>query len=108
MYKIEIVRYRLHLDSEYCGRGSILGNPFPIDLHNSRDKVCDKYHTYFYNRIHNNDIVFINELLRLHKLGVYKGELKLGCFCVPARCHLETIRDYLIEQHELLECMIDR
>lgn len=108
MYKIIITRYRAQPDSEYCGRGSILGNPYPIDATHDRDRVCDMYHTYFYDRIHNNDNEFTNELLRLHRLGVYRSVLKLGCFCTPMRCHVETIRDYLIEQHDLLECMMDR
>lgn len=105
MYKIIITRHRAQPDSEYCGRGSVLGNPFPIDATHSRDRVCDMYHDYFYNRVHDNDVEFTNELLRLHKLGVRNGELKLGCFCVPLRCHVETIKNYLIEQYNLLECI---
>lgn len=104
MFKITVVRFRDHADSDYIGRGSLLGNPFPITPDNNRNKVCDLYEDYFYNRLRtegsNSD--FINELRRLYKKGQEKGYLKLGCFCAPQRCHGLTIKNFFDKNQNLL------
>jgi len=69
-----------------CGRGSIYGNPYRIGIDGTRDEVCDKYKEYFYKKILNP--TFRNKVLLLKSK-------KLGCWCKPLRCHLETIKEYL-------------
>lgn len=102
MYIIHIVKTKEHTDSVYCGRGSVLGNPFPITQHASRNYVCDEYQIYFDEQIQINKI-FMMELVRIHTLGKRYGEVKLGCFCAPERCHTETIKKFLENNQELLD-----
>lgn len=93
MFEITIVKYKSNPDSEYIGRGSVLGNPYPITHQHSRDCVCDKYEEYFYKQLNNK--IFNNELKRIYRKGVENGYIKLGCFCSPLRCHGETIKNFL-------------
>lgn len=93
-----IVNLRHHKADVNCSRGiSIFGNPFIIGRDGTRDEVCDKFVSYFHNKLR--DIYFRNEVLKL------KGR-KLGCWCKchppcynpkckSLRCHLETIVEYL-------------
>ena len=101
MYKIEIVRFRDEPDSQYIGRGSLLGNPVCIDDFNNRDKACDKFDALFSKKIQNSDVSFMYELNRLNKIGMQQGYLKLGCFCYPLRCHGETIKKFLENNTDL-------
>lgn len=70
----------------YGGRGSLLGNPYEIGKDGTRDQVCDRY------------IIWFEFLL---KSAVFRRELenlrgkRLGCFCKPQRCHLDTVAAYL-------------
>ena len=62
----------------YIGRGSIWGNPFPVDKH-GRDECIAMYEVYIRERL-SKEPRLIQELLNL------KGKT-LGCFCKPKRCH---------------------
>ena len=101
MYKIEIVRFNIYPDSEPIFRGSIFGNPFPIDDFTTRNKACNKFQFHFDDRIKKRDVTYLNELERLNKIGMEQGYLKLGCFCAPFRCHGETIKKFL-EDNQLI------
>jgi len=70
----------------YCGRGSPFGNPYIIGRDGTRNEVCDKFIPYFNKRL--KDPYFRAQVMEL------KGK-RLACFCVPLRCHLETIVDYI-------------
>lgn len=116
MFEVTIVKYKSNPDSEYVGRGSILGNPYKITPTQTRDMVCDLYEKYFYNRLLTDDgnygshyhcSEFINELRRLYKKGKEQGYLKLGCFCAPQRCHAETIANYLRQNQDFIEILSD-
>ena len=63
----------------YIGRGSIWGNPFPINEHQDRDTVVKKYETYIRSRA--------DLLAQLHTL---KGK-RLGCYCSPQACHGDVL-----------------
>lgn len=85
----------------YCGRGSIFGNPYTHIKYkktlaefvvNTRDESIDKYKEYFYNRI-NTDVEFKNAVINL------KGKT-CACFCFPARCHLNIIKEWLDNYNE--------
>jgi len=96
---ITVVNKVIEPDHIYCGRGSPLGNPYP--MHGSsdaeRDYVCDRYQKYFDTKI--KDISPENrefhhaiwEIISKAK----KGDVNLGCFCAPRRCHCETIKSYV-------------
>lgn len=84
------------VEGEYMGRGSILGNPFYMRNEKMRDEVCDKFYTYFADRVNNDFPPFMKELERLINIWLDKGELRLQCFCKPKRCHTDTIREYLV------------
>lgn len=85
----------------YCGRGSPLGNPFVLhDPSNSteRDKVCDQYAEYFKQKVAEHaDHTFTGELVRIEDMA-RAGDINLGCFCAPRRCHCETIKTYIEQQ----------
>jgi hypothetical protein len=93
-YEIVIVKINDYPTAQYIGRGSPLGNPYPIKPGMSRNTVCDMYEKYFYENIKAN-CIFYQELKRLHEVGKKEGILRLGCFCSPNRCHGETIKNYL-------------
>ena len=81
-------------DAQYIGRGSPLGNPFFMADESQRDKVCDQYQVWFEAKIAAKDPAVMQELERLHSLA-QQGDLILGCYCAPKRCHGETIKAYL-------------
>lgn len=93
-----IVNLRFHKADINCSRGvSVFGNPFIIGRDGTRDDVCDKFVSYFFNKLRDNK--FREEVLKL------KG-YKLGCWCrcyppcnnpncKSLRCHLETIVEYI-------------
>jgi hypothetical protein len=96
---INVVNVYHEKNHEYCGRGSPVGNPFVLKLEKDRDLVCDKYHDWFHKQLILNDklIDYVDMLFEKAKVG----DLNLGCFCAPKRCHCETIKTYL--EKRLLE-----
>lgn len=62
------------------------GNPFPLKIY-GRDKCIELYKDYFLKRVES-DPAFREAVLSL------KGK-RLGCFCVPFRCHGEVIKEWL-------------
>ena len=81
-----IVNVRKEECDVYCGRGSIFGSPFEIGRDGNRKEVIEKYRRWFNFLI--KDDRFTKELIKLK-------DKRIGCFCVPAPCHLEIIRDWL-------------
>ncbi len=79
----------------YCGRGSVLGNPFYMNGEDQRENVCDKYHEYFHQKVKEEDLSFLKSLRMIWDVGVATSHVNLGCFCAPRRCHCETIKAYL-------------
>lgn len=73
-------------------RSSPLGNPF---TEGTRDQQCDRYELWFQTKVVREDYKIVSELWRL--LQIYKeyGKLRLFCWCVPNRCHSETIKKEL-------------
>lgn len=82
----------------YCGRGSPVGNPFVLGQDGNRDKVCDDYQEYFDDLIRSGDypkfLSFLNNIVEAAK----NRDIRLGCFCVPRRCHCETVKRYVEKQ----------
>ena len=95
---VNVVKNAAHKDAFYIGRGTPLGNPFPmLGDESMRDEVCDKYEAYFQKKIAESDEAILNELSRCLKSGFENGYIKLGCFCAPLRCHGLTIKRFLDE-----------
>lgn len=90
---------------EYCGRPSVLGNPYshkPGTLAkfkvNSVDEAVESYDSYIRNEIENGNIEIINELKRLRDIKNSEANLILGCWCFPfTRCHCEVIESIISE-----------
>lgn len=80
----------------YIGRGSPLGNPFPIEGANTRDIVIEKYQDWLNQKIKDCDPTVCDELNRLVNIAHQTGHLKLKCFCAPQRCHGDIIKDVIL------------
>jgi hypothetical protein len=78
-------------------RTTSLGNPFYMKSEDQRDFVCDAFEKWskdcLLKGIETSN--YFNELLRVYKKH---GKLRLFCWCVPKRCHAETIRDMILEK----------
>ncbi len=85
----------------YCGRGSVLGNPFSHKegtrakfVMESRDEAVEAYRTYFKTQMETNS-EFLNEMRRIYRIA-RKSEVNLVCYCAPLRCHCDVIRGFLL------------
>ena len=76
-------------------RASILGNPFYMKNEFERNRVCEQYEAYFYEKMQHTDTDFYREVMRLHKILQQYGKLELYCWCAPKRCHAETIKTFI-------------
>lgn len=78
-------------DVVMCDRGTIWGNPYNIrdDTDAERDRVCGLYKARFEQKMLS-DVGFFRATMAL------KGR-RLGCHCVPKRCHVQIIVDFLEE-----------
>lgn len=96
--KITVVNKHHKQSGEYIGRGSPLGNPFPIDntIGQTRKVVIDRYSVWLKEQIAADNDRVCDELNRLVEL-TQKGELKLQCFCAPHPCHGDVIKQVLLE-----------
>jgi len=87
---------------EYIGRGSPLGNPYS-HLENTtalykvatREEAIEKYRIWLREQIKKPNFKVIEELDRLLYKAISEGNLKLRCFCAPAPCHGDVIKEYL-------------
>ena len=81
-YKVESTKGTI-----YIGRGSPLGNPFPITKELPRLEAIAKYKVYLIQRILSNNDIILNALRSL------KEDSRLLCFCTPAPCHGDVIKE---------------
>lgn len=88
--KTEVINVKNYKGNDfvYIGRGTPFGNANSLtEDSKSRDSACDAYEYDFRQKIK------YNPSFKLQVLSLY-GK-KLGCSCVPLRCHGETIKQYL-------------
>ena len=83
---MKVVNLRKEKYDIYIGRGSLFGNPFPINKENNRQKVIEDYREWFYNNL--KDPIFRAEVEKL------RGQT-LGCYCKPLACHGDIIVEFL-------------
>lgn len=91
---IKVVNKYREPNHVYCGRGSALGNPFPMNNEKDRDDVCDKYEEYFNKQIEVGNVAMLSQLKLIEDKAMV-GDVNLGCFCAPKRCHCDTIKAYI-------------
>ena len=79
----------------YCGRPSLLGNPFKIKNNSDeeRNRVCDLYEKHFSDLV-NNDELFKENIDNIVQVA-RSVDIALTCYCTPLRCHTETIKRYI-------------
>ena len=80
-------KYDVYIGRAGRGQDGYFGNPFTLSAGQSRGASLDKYRSYFYERL-KNDQEFRNSVNGL------KGKT-LGCFCKPHSCHGDIIAEYL-------------
>ena len=98
----------------YCGRGSILGNPW-TDIKDketkaqyvvkTREEAIDRYSHYF-DVMCNSNLKFeraVNDIYKAYKAG---EDVYLGCYCHPKACHCDVIVEKL--RRRLLKEKINR
>lgn len=79
----------------YCGRGSALGNPFPITESRSREDVINMYRVHFNKLLKDMDKGALAQLdLCRQKIDTY-GIVELECYCAPKPCHCDIIKEFL-------------
>ena len=85
----------------YCGRGSVLGNPFSHKegtkakyVVESRNEAIEAYRIYFKEQMETNP-EFLNEMRRIYRIA-RKQEVNLVCFCAPLPCHYNVIRGFIL------------
>jgi hypothetical protein len=106
IYIINKKYYKGH--SEYIGRPSFLGNIYSHkDKSIAKYKVASveqaisKYKEYIFQEMENKNQDIVDELNRLYSILENKGELYLGCWCVPFHdCHGEIIKDILLNHKD--------
>lgn len=96
--KILVVNKHHKAEGEYIGRGSPLGNPFPIDVATgqTRELVIANYGEWLQRQIDHNVPRVIDELNRLVDIAQRTGELRLQCFCSPKPCHGDVIKQTIL------------
>jgi hypothetical protein len=103
---IVVVNKRTHKPTStdaYIGRGSPLGNHFPMSATVSRERCIEMYRIEFNRMITqkiNNHLNYdkcrkqLYDIYNLHK----KGTVYLVCYCAPLACHGDVIKQF-IEQY---------
>lgn len=76
----------------YVGRGSPLGNPYPITDHQSRDCVCDKYDTYLIAAVEDRHKRIVDALNEIAHVVLNGRDVNLQCYCQGKRCHAQSIK----------------
>lgn len=76
-----------HIQAVYVGRGTPLGNPFPITQTDDRASVIKKYRAYAAFKLSYLDKEFVDGLLDL------AGTDNISCSCSPQACHGDVIAE---------------
>lgn len=93
-YEIHVVNKRdvMHSAGEYVGRPSVLGNPFTIGRHGTRDEVIVQYRAWLWDNL-KYGTPQQQEIDRLAEKFITDGGLTLVCWCAPLKCHASIIAD---------------
>jgi hypothetical protein len=80
----------------YIGRPSPLGNPFTAKQEGSKEIAISKYRLWLNTQWNTGNTRVINELKRIASMLKTTGEVNLICWCAPAQCHGEVVRDAIL------------
>lgn len=104
MIHINVVNKRKHKSTPhdfYCGRPSVLGNPFSHKegtlaefVVENREQAIEKHRKYFHEQIDKNKNMQMEIEKMIRHLHEFR-QINLVCFCAPASCHADTIKNYL-------------
>ena len=81
-------------------RHSPVGNPFRAKSEKHRDEACDAYEGYFHAMVSSNNDEIVKYLAMIQEALREHGKVRLFCWCVPKRCHGETIRQWLFDHRK--------
>lgn len=115
MINIRNKHYEKGLPNEvYIGRGSKLGNPYSHlcgknEYHcETRDEAIDKYRPYFYDVLLKDPAIqFWTSNIAVFQLENPDQDINLMCYCKPARCHGDVIKEYIEKLMEELKTKKD-
>lgn len=79
-----------HRDCIYIGRGSPLGNPFPISQFSNRVDVIELHKQWIVYQLRNDNMLVIDTLRTLKEYN------DLACYCSPCACHGDTIKEIML------------
>jgi hypothetical protein len=101
---ITVVNIRKEDSTHYVGRPTPCGNIFVMKNESERNQVCDDYQIWFDKQVNsdNRQSKFLSQLRAIY-VSAKKGDVKLGCYCAPKRCHADTIKAFIEEQLSLVE-----
>jgi len=96
-----VVNMRTHMFDVYIGReghgyDGYWGNPYSVSRDGGREAAVALYKEYLYERL-KTDAEFARRIREL------KGK-RLGCFCVPKKCHGEVIVEFLEQKMKVVVC----
>lgn len=72
----------------YCGRPSVLGNPFRLEKESDRESLLAQYREYLTAEIENGNTRIIEAIKNL------KHDSVLACWCYPKGCHCKVIIEF--------------
>jgi len=95
-----------HGDGIYIGRPSLLGNPFKIGTHGTREEVIQRYRIWLWEQIKRRGEVY-RELERLAAIAK-QGDLILVCWCKErdrdVSCHGDILKASVMWMIQWKEC----
>jgi hypothetical protein len=101
MGKIDVVNKhhvtQFRATDTYIGRGSVLGNPYPITATASREQVIERYEGWLLEQIEQQVPAVIEVLNHLAYQVADNHDIRLFCFCAPRPCHGDVVKRIICE-----------
>lgn len=95
LYDIAIGNKRRGDTGAYVGRPSVLGNPYLVGVHGAAGECIAPYRVWLWEQMQDEKSAALAALREI--LGAAReAPLTLVCWCHPAPCHAEVIRDALV------------
>ena len=81
----------------YIGRPDPLGNPFVIGEDGDRAEVIAKYKIWLRDQYYSLNIRVVTSIDRLVTVFLEGQDITLVCWCAPAPCHGDVIKEFVEE-----------
>lgn len=85
------------VDAIYIGRGSALGNPYPVNEY-GRDNCIEMYKVWLDDQIKTGNEHVIDALDHIANKVIRRENVKLLCFCKPKACHGDVIKKAILDK----------